>query len=87
MPAAFACLQSLDLPPDELDAYRDTCDEAIGLAMLGRTPAALAALSSGLVRARRLAARGTLWAPALAQRYAATLARFRKRYGVPGSAV
>ena len=71
------------IPAEEMDAYRCTCDEAIGLAMLDRVPAGYRSLYSGLERARRLAADGEAWAPELLLRYRATLRRYRRRWN-PG---
>lgn len=71
------------IPAGELETYRSTCDDAIGLAMLDRIPAGRRILHSALRRAMRRAAGGETWGRELALRYRRTLARFENRWGAP----
>lgn len=71
------------IPAGELETYRTTCDEAIGLALLDRVPAGRRILHSALRRAMHLATGGQPWGRELALRYRRTLARYENRWGAP----
>jgi len=69
------------IPEYEWQIYRDTVDQAIGLAMLDQAGAGFHTLQAGLRRAVEMEDGRQVWTAVLIHKYRDALDRFTERWG------